>query len=382
MSLKPAIAAMLILGFALATAAAAKPPSAPASGPAHVYPGAAWEEKAPGECGMDPAALARMAEYLGGRGCVARGGYLVYAWGEQSRRTDVASACKPVIAHFVFQAIQDGRLSGLDERAAKWQPALTSINPELGYKDREIRFGHLVTQTSCYGVSERPGAAFDYNDWQMALLWDTLFLKVYAARYDTVDREVLRPLLTDALQCQDHPTFMAFGPSERPGRLAISVRDFARFGLLYLHQGRWRDRQLISPARALAAVTSPLPNSIPRTTARKAEMCPGARTLGSQKVPDDQTDHAGSYSYLWWTNGIDRHGRRRWPHAPLGTFGAFGHQNGQRAVVVIPSQDLVVSWNETSLGNKPGNPVNEALGLLMRSLPGMPTTTAPAGGTP
>jgi len=96
-------------------------------------------------------------------------------------------------------------------------------------------------------------------------------------------------------------------------------------------------------------------------------MCPNARSIGSGDIPDNQTDHNGSYSWLWWVNGITRTGTRYWPDAPVDTFGAFGHSNGQRAVAVIPSLELVVSWNDTTLGSKPGNP-NEALKLLVAAV--------------
>ena len=52
-------------------------------------------------------------------------------------------------------------------------------------------------------------------------------------------------------------------------------------------------------------------------------------------------DHFGSYSWLWWINGVDRHGVRMFPDAPHDLFGAFGH-GGPRAMWVIPSLDVVV----------------------------------------
>lgn len=342
--------------------------SASSPGVANTIPGAAWEVTTPKAAGLNEAALDAFRDYLGGRGCVVRHGKMVYTWGDQSAREDVASACKPVIAHFLWKALEDKRIASLDEPILKWQPCLAELNPDLGHKDRSITFRHLATQTSCYGVSEKPGTAFNYNDWQMSLFREVLFTGVYQADIEHVDTKVLGPLLTDVLQCQDAPTFLAFGKGDRAGRLAISVRDFARFGLLYLHEGRWGEVQLLEQAHAIEAVTRPLPNSIPRTRAVQAQMCPEAKSLGSRNIPDDQTDHFGSYSYLWWTNGRDRDGRRHWPGAPVDTFGAFGHKNGQRAVVVIPSLDLVVSWNGTTLGNKPGNPVNEALTRLVAAV--------------
>ena len=36
---------------------------------------------------------------------VVRHGYLVFTWGDASRRGDVASACKPWYSHFLFKAV-------------------------------------------------------------------------------------------------------------------------------------------------------------------------------------------------------------------------------------------------------------------------------------
>ncbi len=74
------------------------------------------------------------------------------------------------------------------------------------------------------------------------------------------------------------------------------------------------------------AVGSPLPASLPRAGTNPAEMLPGQRTLGSREVPDNQTDHDGSYSWLWGVNGVGR--------------------DGIRGVVVMPELELVASWND------------------------------------
>ncbi len=330
-----------------------------------VYPGKKWAAKRPGEVGLDVRKLKELSDYAGGFGCVVRHGYMVYTWGDASRRKDVASAAKPFYAHFLFKAVEDDKIAGVNERVSKWEPRLNQVNKDLDYKDRGIRWRDLANQISCYGLAEAPGTAYAYNDWQMALFWDTLFKKVYGASFETVDRDVLHHKLTDLLGCQDNPTFMAFGLKDRPGRLAISPRDFARFGLLYLRKGKWRGKQLISAEHATLAVTSPLPNSIPRTVGQEAEMIPGQRSMGSKRIPDNQCDHLGSYSWLWWTNGIGRDGRRHWPDVPVDTYGCFGH-GGIRAMVVIPSLDLIVSWNDTKI--RASKMENRALKLLADSV--------------
>ena len=331
-----------------------------------VYPGKTWATKTPAEVGLDADKLKVFSDYVGGRGCVVRHGYMVYSWGDVSKRADIASACKPWYSHFLFKALEDGKIPSLDEKVARWAPRLKDINKELGHKDRDITWRHLANQISCYQLVEKPGTAYAYNDWQMALFWDTLFLKVYGATYENVDEEVLHPQLTDVLQCQDSPTLMAFGAGNRPGRVGVSVRDFARFGLLYLHKGNWKGEQLISQEHATMAVTSPLPNSIPRAGNDAAEMISGQRTIGSRSIPDNQTDHFGSYSWLWWTNGVDRDGNRHWPDAPLDAYGAFGH-GGVRAMIPIPSLDLIVSWNATKIRGREME--NQALKLLVKEMP-------------
>jgi hypothetical protein len=330
-----------------------------------VYPGKEWAVKRPEQVGMDIEKLKELSDYAGGFGCVVRHGYIVYTWGNAGKRKDVASAAKPVYAHFLFKAVEDGKIFNFDERLSKRHPKLKRINKNLGYKDSYITWRHCANQISCYGLAEAPSTAFAYNDWQMALFWDTLFQKVYGAKFDTVDAEVLHPMLTDKLQCQDNPTFMAFGTGDRPARLAISPRDFARFGLLYLRKGKWKDKQLISREYATMAVTSPVPNSIPRAGNVAADMIKGQRSIGSKRIPDNQCEHVGSYSWLWWINGVDHKGMRHWPDVPVDAYGCFGH-GGLRAMVVLPGLDLIISWNDTKI--RGAEMENHALKLLKDSV--------------
>jgi CubicO group peptidase (beta-lactamase class C family) len=353
------------------------------STPAEVWPEVHWDESTPAEAGLDAAGLDAIAAFVGGRGCVVRGGKMVYTWGDATKRGDVASAVKPWFSTFLFLAVESGKIESLDTPLVTFEPRLAEINAALDHKDRNTTFRHAANQTSCYGVTEAPGSAFNYCDWQMALFADTLFGKVYGHDWDTVDNAVLAPLLADRLQCEDSPTFSAFGEKGRRGRLGVSPRDFARFGLLYLRQGRWRDTQVIGAEHARMAVTSPLPAALPRTARTVSEMIPDQRSLGSEKIPNDQTDHFGSYSWLWWVNGVDRDGLRNWPDAPKDTFCALGHKNGQRGLAVIPSLDLIISWNDTTLGDHPvkEKPLNTMLKLLVNSLrpssPDAPASTRP-----
>jgi CubicO group peptidase (beta-lactamase class C family) len=329
-----------------------------------VFPGKTWAVKPPAQLGLDAAKLDRLRDLMGGRGCVVRRGHLVYSWGDVSRSADVASACKPVFVYFLFKAIEEGKIPSLDSPVVRWEPRLDGLNAALPFKDRKITWRHLASQTSCYGVQESPGTAYDYSDFNMALLFDTLMEKVYDVSRDQADAEVLRPRLTELLECEDRPTLMVFGVEDRPGRLGISVRDFARFGLLYLRQGQWNGKQIIPREHALQAVTSPVVAAVPRTQGKAAEMIPGQRSLGGK---NNQTDHLGSYSLAWWINGVDRDGRRHWPDVPHDAFAALGH-GGRRGLAVIPSLDLVLSWNDSRL-NGPETE-DRALEALVRCVNG------------
>jgi len=354
----------LLVLFAVAPGACGQVPA--------VYPGREWAAKQPAEVDLSAEKLKAFSDYVGGFGCVVRHGYMVYTWGDASRRMDVASAAKPVYAHFLFKAVENKRIPDFDEMVSKWEPRLKGINEALDYKDSRITWRHMANQISCYGLVEEPWTAYAYNDWQMALLWDTLFTEVYGATYSNVDSQVLHPLLTDLIGYQDNPTFMAFGEQDRPGRLGISPRDFARFGLLYLRGGAWNGKQLLSPEHARMAVTSPVPNAIPRAGNEPAEMIQGQRTMGSKVIPDNQTDHMGSYSWLWWINGVDREGKRHWASAPVDTYGCFGH-GGKRAMIVLPSLDLIVSWNDTRIDGREME--NAALSLLLEAVAGPKSLT-------
>ncbi len=321
-----------------------------------IFPDSQWLEDAPAAVGLHADTLKPIPDHARGRGCIIRHGRLIFSWGDIARRGDVASACKPWYTHFLFKAVEEGRLADVDALAVDFEPRLAGINPQLGHKDRDITFRHLSTQTSCYGVSERPGAAYCYNDWQMALFVELLFEKVWRTPLAEVDAKLLRPLLTESIGCEDEPTMLAFGLNDRPGRLAISPRDFARFGWLYVNGGRWGDRPLLGAPWARRAINDPLPLSIPRTTRVEAAMLPGQRSHGSREIPDDHNDHDGCYSWLWWINGIRRNGHRYWPGVPADAAACLGHGNGKRGMGIIPSLDIVASWNDTRFDSLPKDP--------------------------
>ena len=84
----------------------------------------------------------------------------------------------------------------------------------------------------------------------------------------------------------------------------ISTRDLARFGLLWLRQGKWREEQLLSADFVEQALT-----------------------------PSDLNP---TYGYMWWLNTD----AQLWPSAPAESFAARG--GGDNLLWVDPTRDIVV----------------------------------------
>ncbi len=313
-----------------------------------VYPGVEWLRRTPEQVGLSVDKLKALAELAGGRGCVVRHGYLVYAWGDSSRSEDIASAMKPVVSTLLLLAVQDGKLASVDAKVSDFEPGLLKLNRG---KDAEITWRHLASQTSGYGLVEAPGKAFAYNDSALALYYDNLTRGVYKQ----AGTRILKEQLGDVLGFQDKYTFEAFGPDDRPGRLALSVRDHARLGLLYLRGGRWKEKQVLKPELVRLALNSPVSVELPRTSGQDAQMLPRQRTLGGGK---NQTGVGpGVYSFNWWLNRTDKLDRRLFADLPPDAYVASGH-GGKRALWVIPSLDLIVAWNDANIEDHDDSPMN------------------------
>ncbi len=100
------------------------------------------------------------------------------------------------------------------------------------------------------------------------------------------------------------------GSGNADHHVRISTRQLLRFGLLYLHRGRWGERQVLSSAWVATATTPQVPVDLP---------------LGGPAGIDGR----GVYGCNWWVNEPGAEGRPKWPGAPLGTFAASGFNNNE-----------------------------------------------------
>ena len=122
-----------------------------------------------------------------------------------------------------------------------------------------------------------------------------------------------------------------------------SCIDLARFGYLALHDGRWRDDQVVPAGWFVTSASA------------------------SQELNT-------AYGYLWWHNSNGRRptrsgevvddGSYAWPDAPSDTFSAEG--TASQLVIVVPSEDLViVRLGPAESPNQPEVVGNKILQLLL-----------------
>ena len=89
-------------------------------------------------------------------------------------------------------------------------------------------------------------------------------------------------------------------------------RDFARFGLLYYNNGKWKDEQIL----------------------------PG--NWVKESVQPSSADKLKHYGYQFWLNGFDKNNpTKRWyPDVPADMFFADGY--GGQDIYIIPSKKIIV----------------------------------------
>ncbi|MHC1768878.1 MAG: serine hydrolase domain-containing protein [Verrucomicrobiia bacterium] len=323
----------------------------PMAAPSTVFPGSSWDEATPEAVGLDAGALENAVDKLGrsvGKDgvselAIVRHGRLVWKGQNIDRRHGVWSATKSFTSTVLGLLIEDGKCS-LDTRAAE-------IIPELKAHYPEVTLRHFTTMTSGYraigdettgsykhGPSGTPfkpdprplftppGSQYAY--WDSAMnLFGLLLTKVAGEPMEELfRRRVAEPIGMADWDWGDLARIGGLtvngGSGNSDKHIFITAREMARFGLLFLNQGRWKDRQLV-PAKWVADATR----------VQVAASMPWAH-------PESSIDGRGVYGFNWWRNGVRANGKRALPSAPEGLFWASGHNNNK--CFVVPEWNLVV----------------------------------------
>ncbi len=145
-----------------------------------------------------------------------------------------------------------------------------------------------------------------YNNWDFNALGTIFEQRTGIGIYDALEQRLGRPLQMQDFTADNGRHYDQETLSAHPVyHFAMSARDMARFGLLYLRRGRWRGRQLI-PAAWIDRSTTPY---------------------------SDVGDERRGYGYMWWIGKAEAFGG----HALYMARGGDGH-----AIYVVPALDVVV----------------------------------------
>jgi CubicO group peptidase (beta-lactamase class C family) len=291
-------------------------------------------------------------------GLVIRHGYVVAEWGETDRVDMTFSVTKSFLSAVVGLAWQKGLIRNVNDRVQPYVP-LTGLFD--GEHNGKITWDHLLRQTSdwqgtLWGKPDwadrpegktpadwpnrplrEPGTHYKYNDVRVNVLALAALHVIRRPLPHVLREEIMDPIGAssswrwhgydnawielDGLRMQSMT-----GGGHWGGGMFISARDMARFGYLFLRDGRWKDREILSPTWIAMA-----------------------RTPGEANP---------AYGYMNWMLNTDR---KRYPNAPATAVSFEG--NGSNIIYIDRDHDLVVvvRWIQ-------GRAFNQFLGMVLNSL--------------
>ncbi len=313
---------------------------------ASTFPQTDWERAAPESQGIDAAkldaAMACMDEFTLDEGVrqalVVRNGRMIWCGDDIDNLHPVWSCSKSFTSICLGLMIDDG-VCTLDEPLAKYVPALAEH-----YADATIRHfagftvGYAHQDDSTAGEISRPFTP-------AAPLFAPGKRYVYGMATDVLGHAITRmagrtmkELFTERIA---EPIGMDPGQwtwgnwGEVDGRLVnggsgshakgvwITARQIARVGWLFVNEGCWAGRQLLSREWV---DESTKPQSTPDTP-------PHDPDAWYTRLP-------GSYGLNWWVNGVAPDGKLQWPAATERTCAIQGNNNN--ICFVIPEWNMVV----------------------------------------
>jgi len=321
------------------TACAPKPNWAPSdSASAGVYPAEVWQKaETPEQIGWSSEKLAVARAYSERIGSAAvmivDDGIVVDAWGDITREYQCHSMRKSLLNALIGIHVDEGHIDlsktmedlGIDDNEPSLTPAEKQATVGDLIKARSGIYHPALAEPASMKASRpkrgshAPSAFWYYNNWDFNALGTIFEQETGTKMFEEFDRRIAEPLQMEDFEVDDcryetgpdsiHPVY--------PFRM--SSRDLARFGLLFLYEGRWRDQQII-PA-----------DWVHESTATHSVIGPDS-----------------GYGYMWWTGvkgGL-------FPNVQVKehSFYAAGYRG--HYVIVLPYRNLVIVHRvDTDTGN-------------------------------
>ena len=279
----------------------------------------------------------------GPAGVILKKGYQIASWGDLKRVDMTFSVTKSYLStvaglafdrkllsthDLLIDYIWDHTYEGPHNSQIKWEHLLNQSSDWSGtlwgghdWADRPPLKGTIDDwKNRAYFT---PGTRFEYNDVRVNLLAYSL-LQVWRKPLPQVLKESIMDPIGASSTWRWHGYKNSWvtldgnymqsvsGGGHSGGGLFINTEDHARFGLLFLNQGKWEDKQLLSTEWIKKAIS-----------------------------PSPAQDN---YGYMWWLNkkGTDRY----WEGVPESVYYAAGF--GGNFIVIVPEEELVlvVRWLE------------------------------------
>jgi len=307
-----------------------------------------WPVSPPEEQGLDSKKLAELADLIRkGELCprlhallIVRHGYLVVedyfnGWQKDGLHT-LQSVSKSFTSALVGIAIARGEFKGVDEKILDFFPDIKDIANMDGRK-ASIRVKDILTMRSGTDYHEQganspheqlnrllkgwdkfyldrpmlrpPGTEFLYDSGGVILLSAMLKKRTGMHAHEYADRYLFKPLGIEKKFWLRNLE----GHTHTGGGLSLAARDTAKFGHLYLKNGRWGDEQVV-----------------PENWVQESFRTHVDLTVEGQPP--------SGYGYLWWILAPDPRGSGRQAiYAARGRYGQF--------IFIVPEYDMVVVMN-------------------------------------
>ena len=270
-------------------------------------------------------------------GMILKDGFVVSSWGDTKRVDMTFSVTKSYLSTVAGLAVDqrlflpsekvanyvwDTTFDGEHNQKIKWKDLLNQSSDWSGnlwggydWADRPPKTGGIDDWK--YRKLNPPGTFYKYNDVRVNVLAYSL-LNVWRKSLPQVLKEkVMDPIGASStwrwygydnswVNIDGNWVQSVSGGGHSGGGLFISTEDHARFGLLFLNQGKWKEKQIISP-EWIGEATTPSPAN-------------------------------PSYGYLWWLNHPDS--SRYVKEAGEDMFYAAGF--GGNFIVILPQHNMVV----------------------------------------
>lgn len=294
----------------------------------------------------------------GPAGLILKNGHIVAHWGDTERVDMTFSVTKSFLSTMAGLAVDDGLITHTNDRVGQyvWDGTFD------GNHNSKITWEHLLQQNSAWSGelwggkdwADRPPKDGDIDDWKFELPkepgtvmeYNDVRVNVLAYALTHVWRKpmplVLKENIMDKIGASTTWRWYGYdhawteidglkmksvtGGGHSGAGLFINTEDMARFGLLFLNNGKWKKEQIISEDWIKKAIVPSKPNA--------------------------------NYGYMWWLN---KKGDRHWEGLSEDIYYAAGF--GGNFIVIDKENDLVVvtRWLEPSKIGEFMTKVNAAL---------------------